>query len=530
MRKLNQTGSFVVMLTLSFALLGTFIGFGLDFGRAYLQKARISRLIDGAALAAAKVLKGQSGFEADATRAACDSMRMNGAPMTMSSVTTCSATTGSPFTAALSFFDAPVPGGPPIRHVRITGNEPVPTTFLRFLGWLVPGDYSTINVVAQSEAGPERPVDLMLVLDRSGSMTATSGSGQTKISELKTAVNAFLGLSNTFSANDRIGMVSFGYRGCGDSSGDDSSATTCVPDAALDFATSSYIGTLQSKVNNLVANGGTNTMEALRTARVPLANAFNDATRGTTRKAVLFVTDGQPTYMRRDSASDCERNPKTGSTLPSPLNSGGQSGGCVHGVPSWDSENALRYMRRRNLAISSVDDLPNTSSNASFYRDVIRCTRSLTGCVTNGAMFEANRIRNCGYGNSVCNGGSAEHDIVFFSIAIGQNTASTAPQQSLDANAKCMLARMANATDIFHASTGVTETMTTVCNNVFTTSVDGDTHADLREAWPCGSGPCIDSTQEKGKVYIVDVTGNVNAQLNLIFQEIASILKLRLVL
>jgi hypothetical protein len=72
--------------------------------------------------------------------------------------------------------------------------------------------------------------------------------------------------------------------------------------------------------------------------------------------------------------------------------------------------------------------------------------------------------------------------------------------------------------------------MTTVCSNVFTTTVDGDTHADLVEAWSCGTRPCIDSTQEKGKVYIVDATGTVTQQLTLIFQEIASILKLRLVL
>ena len=38
MRKLNQQGSFIVWLTLAFALLGTFIGFALDFGHAYLKR------------------------------------------------------------------------------------------------------------------------------------------------------------------------------------------------------------------------------------------------------------------------------------------------------------------------------------------------------------------------------------------------------------------------------------------------------------------------------------------------------------
>jgi hypothetical protein len=100
----------------------------------------------------------------------------------------------------------------------------------------------------------------------------------------------------------------------------------------------------------------------------------------------------------------------------------------------------------------------------------------------------------------------------------------------MDTNAKCMLARMSNATDIVNVATGVIETMTTVCGSVFTTTVDGDTHADLLQAWPCGTGPCIDATQEKGKVFIIDDSGNVAQQLTAVFNEIAAILKLRLVL
>ena len=141
MRKLNQKGSVLIFLTLAFALLGTFIGFAVDFGRAYLEKARMSRLVDAAALAAAKTLQGQAGFEDEATRAACDSMEMNGAPVVMNG--TACVSTNSNATFPVTFFDAPVQGGPPIRHVRVEGHEPMPTTFLRFLGWMVPGDFST---------------------------------------------------------------------------------------------------------------------------------------------------------------------------------------------------------------------------------------------------------------------------------------------------------------------------------------------------------------------------------------------------
>ncbi|HEY7165332.1 MAG TPA: VWA domain-containing protein [Candidatus Binatia bacterium] len=549
MPRLNEKGSILVFVTLSFALLGTFVGFAIDFGRAYLEKARISRLVDAAALSAAKTLKGQAGFESEATRAACDSMSMNGANVVMNGAGSCTTTEGSNLIVAVSFFDAPAPGGPPITNVQVTGTEQMPTTFLRFLGFLHAGDYSTMNVAAMAQAGPERPIDLMLVLDRSGSMTSVDGTNTPKINALKTAVNQFIGLSNTFSSDDRIGMVSFSSRGCGVNGQDSTTTGNCTPDATLDFATGSQISTLQSRVNALVALGGTNTMEALQTARRELAPAFDDPTRATTRKAVLLVTDGQPTFLRRNNDPDCKRSPKDNSSLPSNGNSNAGGGpfttGCVQGVPSYTSSSPNPWMYREKLSSSSCyvaipgswssTNCPGSQSatnNAALYRDVIRCTRAFAAgeggsCQTGGALHEANIIRNCGFGNSSCGTGGA-HDVVFYSIVIGKNEPDS-PQGSVDANAKCLLARMSNATDIMNAATGVVETLTTVCNSRFTT-IDGDTHADLVEAWPCGAGPCIDSTQEKGKVYIVDMNGDVAAQLNVIFQEIASLLKLRLLL
>jgi len=197
---------------------------------------------------------------------------------------------------------------------------------------------------------------------------------------------------------------------------------------------------------------------------------------------------------------------------------------------SFTSSSQNYFMYRQNLTDGGNNNLtriPGSGNDATLYQDVIRCSRALVNCVTNGAMYEANLTRNCGYGNSSCGTGGA-HDIVFYSIVIGKSEPDS-PQGSVDANAKCLLARMSNATDIVNAATGVVETLTNVCNSKFTT-IDGDTHADLVEAWPCGAGPCIDSTQEKGKVYIVDMNGDVAAQLNVIFQEIASLLKLRLLL
>ena len=524
MRKLNQKGSFIIWFTLSFALLGTFIGFALDFGRAYLEKARIARLVDSASLAAAKVLKGQTGFENDATRAACDSMTMNGAPVVMSGGNSCATTQGAPMTALVEFFNLPVSGGPPVRAVRVRGEEPVPTTFLRFLGWMVPGNYSTINVVAVAEAGPERPVDLMLVLDRSGSMDAPDGAGRTKIAALKCALtgqgcsgDGFLG--ENFTSDDRVGMTAFGKRGCGTGGSGEFMGNVCVPDKVLGSSISSII----TAINGLLTSGTTNTMEGLRTGKTQIANAFADLSRSATRKVVLLVTDGQPTALRLDSIAACQTDPLfTGTPL---------------GGPAWTDGTGCYFVKRGNSTSTTVSDgLTRHSLNTNCERmfvfpnpppsDPNGCNgnRTLSGsgspnslylhqmqAARNAAREEARQIKELGGGNAV-----------IFTIAIGPSTHADATAR-LDANARCLLAAISNDKDMIED--GSTNQQSGSCNAVYSTP-DQDPHSDLT-----GAGkPVFNANHQKGKVFIVDLNGDTQAQLQVVFNEIAAILKLRLVL
>jgi len=444
-------------------------------------------------------------------------MTMNGAPVVMIGSTTCASSVGPSFRVDFDYPPKSVAGGPDMIHVKVTGTEPVPTTFLRFLGWMVPGNYSTINVRAVAEAAPERPIDLVLVLDRSGSMSGA------KIAALKTTVKEFL--DNNFTGNDRIGMVSFAWRGCGNAAGlDDFAANICQPDVAMDFATSGFINTLKSRVDQLTTNNGaTGTMEALRTARVPISAAFNDATRVATRKVVLLITDGKPTVMRRDNDAQCKQNPKTGAVVPE-WNNGSFPNGCLmeaNDVPGGKAG-------RSTLSFGSMTDAHN-STTPNIFLDTISCFRSLHDCDpgTNGVMYEADLIRNCGAGNAGCAGAGA-HDVLVFAIGIGSVTGTA--NSSFDKHAKCMLLRAANGTDVLNTGDNTVESINTVCTPPPPLYADNDTYAELRTGWPCGSGPCIDSTQEKGKVFFVDQTLNVQAQMRQVFSEIAALLKLRLTL
>ena len=510
MRKLNQKGSVLIFLTLAFALLGTFIGFAVDFGRAYLEKARISRLVDGAALAAAKVLKGQASYEAVATRAACDSMVMNGAPVEMTGPGTCAATTGAPFTVTLDFFDAPVAGGPAMKQVAVTGTEPMPTTFLKFLGWMVPGDFSTLDVAATAQAAPERPVDLMLVLDRSGSMNELDGTGQTKLNALKCAMTGlgcspstgFLG--ENFTPDDHLGMTSFGKRGCGTASGAEFTGNICVPNNALGTA----IATIESSINALPVSGTTNTMEALRTAKTQMANAIADPSRSVARKVVLLVTDGQPTALRRDSIAACQSDPLTGAPL------GGapwtNAAGCYfvkRGTSKTQAESdGLDRVTLANATSGSFTQ--STPPTATLYKHQMAANR-------NAARDEANAIRNLGGGN-----------VLIFAIAIGEPTNADATAR-LDANSRCLLAQIANDKKTIEDPS--TNAASGSCAAVYAVN-DGDTHDDLKISTPAGTPAAFNPGQQAGKVYTVDLKGDVQAQLQVIFNEIAALLKLRLVL
>jgi len=169
------------------------------------------------------------------------------------------------------------------------------------------------------------------------------------------------------------------------------------------------------------------------------------------------------------------------------------------------------------------------NTTPQIFQDTISCFRSLSGCAagSNGVMYEADLIRNCGAGNPGC-AGAGEHDVLVFAIGIG--TDAGIPNARFDKYAKCMLVRAANGTDLLNTGNNTVETINAVCTPSPPIYSDNDTYADLLNGWPCGAGPCINDTQEKGKVYIVDQTLNVQAQMRQVFSEIAALLKLRLTL
>lgn len=154
-----------------------------------------------------------------------------------------------------------------------------------------------------------KPVDIVMVFDVSGSMGYTDGTRTTRLAEAKTAAlsfaNTLLSDDNT-SAPHRISVVRFstGYHAYDytESSwkGTNREATTANITGVADNYFSSDYEEVQSVINRLQADGGTNSEGGFDGAKQVLDILQDDTDRDSV-KAVIYLTDGVPTYSLSSS-------------------------------------------------------------------------------------------------------------------------------------------------------------------------------------------------------------------------------------
>ncbi|HNS53477.1 MAG TPA: TadE/TadG family protein [Syntrophales bacterium] len=254
-RVADDRGAFAVIFALVLLVLLGFTALGIEAGRWYLVRAELAKGVDAGALVAAKNI---SNPYVDPVVIAREFAEEN-------------------FRAG--YIGTPDSGEGQVQfsaqmlennRVSVRGDVNATAHLARLFG---------VNTIPVSAIGvaQRRDVEIMLILDRSGSM-----AGQ-KMTDLKRAANSFLDFFVETQAEDRVGLISF--------------ATTVTLDRPLG---SDFVDEMRSAISAMTAVGATNTEDAID--RAGGAGSFTDqsALPGDRRvqQFAVFFSDGMPTALR----------------------------------------------------------------------------------------------------------------------------------------------------------------------------------------------------------------------------------------
>ena len=162
-KRLSKMQHGQVLVVVAFAIVGiiAIMGLALDVGSMLIDYARLRRAVDSAALAAA--LQIRQGYDpADLAPAAKDFLKLNGFDTTSVTVEYCDLLTNTP---------ADLCPTPPRKLVRVTAAATAQLNFLAVIG-------ITSVPIAATATSQTASIDMVLVIDRSESMTYNSAVGQ----------------------------------------------------------------------------------------------------------------------------------------------------------------------------------------------------------------------------------------------------------------------------------------------------------------------------------------------------------------
>lgn len=242
----DERGAILVFVAVSLIGIIGFSGLAIDLGRGYVTKIRLSRAVDAAALeAASSVRLGQTKAEqAGRAVAALNGIvdGVNGISLSLS-------------------FDTNLFGE---TTVTARASQSLGTTFGKILG------QDRLDLSTEAVAAVP-PVDMILVLDQSGSLDA-----QGAWDDLQVAADQFV--RHFDDSLDQLGLAHFQIR-AEDAFDIDGLFTTSITNA----------------IQSMSSVGDTNTGEGLRLA---LKQMQSKVVRQRSAKVVVFFTDGRPTAFR----------------------------------------------------------------------------------------------------------------------------------------------------------------------------------------------------------------------------------------
>ncbi|MDP8979060.1 MAG: VWA domain-containing protein [Acidobacteriota bacterium] len=259
------------------------IGLAVDGTMLYIIKCRLQGAVDGAALAAAKALSRGNDDSAQkdaATTAAATFVKLN-YPSTYFFSNDVVVNTNTDVIIDLSVAHQ--------RTVTVNAHVNAPVLFMRFL------NFSSTNVNA-SATTVRKDSNIVLVLDRSGSMTASGSCGPMK----QAAINFINSFAET---RDYIGVVTFS-----------TSAYANFP-----ISTNNFKSQTSTIINSMVCDGSTSSAAGLWLGYDQLVGLNQPAA----LNFIVFFTDGEPTGSAVDmpltAGSGCTQGTSHGAGNPKTL-------------------------------------------------------------------------------------------------------------------------------------------------------------------------------------------------------------------
>lgn len=287
---------FVLMLP---TVIVPLVGLGIDATMLYIVQAKLSAAVDGAALGSGRLL----GTQADPAQIAGEFLRANFRTQT----------TG--FWGATNLIpDISVTLGT-TKTIRVAATAEVPLLFSRIFG-------QPRATVAAAAVSTRRDSRIVLVIDRSGSMTASDGEGGTIIEDVKAYAQGFT--QKFTNGADELGLVVYdgtgvvGYPTVRPWDPSITAASTGGPDKQFMNGSSTD---MVHQIQAIRAAGGTGIADALWIAYIELQKAHLKAlaTEGVDNRlnSIVLFTDGSPTavslYLNNPANSNADNVIKSSS-------------------------------------------------------------------------------------------------------------------------------------------------------------------------------------------------------------------------
>jgi Flp pilus assembly protein TadG len=376
-KRIKERGAAIYVTAVILVMAVPMAGLAIDGSILYILKCRLQGAVDGAALAAARSL----------ARGSDDAAQIASAKTAAVTYTKLNFPSNYFFTSDVTIDQtADVNVDLSVAHQRtvtVTGHVVAPVLFMRYL------NFTSANVNAFASA-VRKDVNIVLVLDRSGSMTASGSCGPMK----QAAIN-FLG--NFAPGRDNVGVISF--------------ATSVVVQQAI--TTSFTQAGLTTAINGIDCQGSTSSAAALWTAyddlvRINQSGALN---------FIVFFTDGEPTgvavNMPITTTSPCSEVAQV--VPPDSIPAGfpaGYTGKYITGMYATYTDNSAFIGLAKHTATANADGTPPASTLSSGASDQIVAPLS-TGCwyaaSWNGNWTNYNDFRGIPtqdiFGNSLVNQG-----------------------------------------------------------------------------------------------------------------------------